>query len=83
VNLGNVYLASRDYSKACEEYEIALKLQQQLLSSDHPDIARTLHNLALVQTHFGNIEQAKQYLERAEEIAGHTLSSKHPVVSLI
>ncbi|CAF4927761.1 unnamed protein product [Rotaria sp. Silwood1] len=83
VNLGNVYLASRDYSKACEEYEIALKLQQQLLSSDHPDIARTLHNRTVVQTHLGNIEQAKKYLKRAEEIASHTLSSKHPVASSI
>ncbi|CAF3774907.1 unnamed protein product [Rotaria sp. Silwood1] len=71
VNLGNVYLASRDYSKACEEYEIALKLQQQLLSSDHPDIARTLEIMY------------KECPKRAEEIAGHTLSSKHPVVSLI
>ncbi|CAF1320554.1 unnamed protein product [Rotaria sordida] len=50
---------------------------------DHPDIARTLHNLAVVQTHLGNIEQARQYLERAEETAGRTLPSKHPVMSLL
>ncbi|CAF5096289.1 unnamed protein product, partial [Rotaria sp. Silwood1] len=31
----------------------------------------------------GNIELAKQYLQRAEETAGHTLSSKHPVMSLL
>jgi tetratricopeptide (TPR) repeat protein len=68
---------------ALEEYESALKIQESSLPGDHPDIARTLHNLAVVHAHRGNMDAAKEYLERAEETAGKTLSGKHPVMTLL
>jgi tetratricopeptide (TPR) repeat protein len=83
VNLGNVYLSAGQYDLALVEYESAFKIQESALPGDHPDIARTLHNLAVVHFHRGNMEQAKEYLERAEETAGRTLSTKHPMMNLL
>jgi tetratricopeptide (TPR) repeat protein len=83
VNLGNVYLSAGDYEKAFEEYENALKIQEQSLPGNHQDIVRTLHNLAVVQAQRGNMEQAKEYLERAEATASRTLPSKHPIMTLL
>ena len=82
VNLGNVYLAGGEYKLAQQEYESALELQKSL-PSDHPDIARTLHNLAVVQANRGMMEQAQEYLERAEETARKTLSGKHPIMGFL
>jgi tetratricopeptide (TPR) repeat protein len=81
-NLGNVYVSAGQYDLALVEYESALKIQELVLPGDHPDIARTLHNLAVVHFHLENMAQAKEYLERAEETAGRTLSAKHPMMSL-
>jgi Tfp pilus assembly protein PilF len=83
INLGNVYLSTGDYEKALEQYESALKIQESSQPSDHPDVAVTLHNLAVVQARQGNNNEAKEYLERAEEIAGQTLSLKHPFMTLL
>lgn len=83
MNLGNVYRAAGDYEKARIEYEFALELQVKALPSDHPDIARTLHNLAVVYSHLHETEKAKEYLERAQETAKRTLSEKHPMMALL
>ena len=65
------------------EYDEALKLQEASLPGDHPDVARTLHNLAVVHAHRGDMDTAKGYLERAEDTASRTLSAKHPVMTLL
>ncbi|CAF1283320.1 unnamed protein product [Rotaria sordida] len=59
VNLGNIHLTVGNYQMALEEYEAAIKLQETSLPSNHPDIARTLHNLAIVHAHQGNKNEAK------------------------
>ncbi|CAF3998940.1 unnamed protein product [Rotaria sordida] len=59
VNLGNIHLTVGNYQMALEEYEAAIKLQEASLPSNHPDIARTLHNLAIVHAHQGNKNEAK------------------------
>lgn len=83
VNLGNVYVAVGDYNKAREEYEAALKIQQASLPTDHLDIIRTLHNIAVVYVWEGKIELAKEYLKRVEEMASRTVSATHPIMKLI
>lgn len=80
MNLGNVYLATNQYELAREEYENALKLQQASLPHDHPDIARTLHNLVLLFQRQQKFELAREYLERAEEIASRSVSMRHPLM---
>ncbi|CAF3524876.1 unnamed protein product [Rotaria socialis] len=59
VNFRNVYLSAGEYTKACSEYESALKLQEASLLGDHPDIGRKLHNLAVVHTCLGNMNEQK------------------------
>jgi len=80
VHFGNVYLSTGHYEKALEEYENALQIQELSLPGNHLDLARTLHYLSIVQTRQGDNKQAKQYLERAEQIAARTLSKKHPLM---
>lgn len=78
-----MYLAGGRLDLALVEYESALKLQQGSLPIDHPDIARTLHNLAVVYVQRKDFVKAREYLERAEETAGRTLSNRHPVMTLV
>ncbi|CAF1200789.1 unnamed protein product [Rotaria sordida] len=59
VNLGNIHLTAGNYQMALEEYEAVIKLQETSLPSNHPDIARTLHNLAIVHAHQGNKNESK------------------------
>ncbi len=82
VNLGNVHLANGNYQMALEEYEAALKLQQATLPADHRYIARTMHNLAIVHAYQENMDEAKRYLKRAEEIANETFSLQDPIMTL-
>ena len=60
MNLGNVYLTTGDYDHARIEYEFALELQEKALPADHPDIARTLHNLAVVYSYLHDVQKAKE-----------------------
>lgn len=83
LNIGDVHLANEDYQKAREEYEAALQLQTATLPADNPYIVQTLHNLAMVHAHQGNMDEANKYLKRAEEIAREVLSVKHPLVASI
>ena len=83
VNLANVYLAAGDHDMAFKEYSEALKLQETSLPADHPDIARTLHNLAVVQMHRDRVLEAKEYLDRAESTASRTLPVEHPLIVLL
>ena len=78
-----MHLAAGQLDMALTEYESALRLQEASLPADHPDIARTLHNLAVIYVHRKDFVKAKEYLERAEETAGRTLSNKHPVMALV
>ena len=83
MNLGNVYFAAGQYDLSLLEYQGALELQEASLPGDHPDIARTLHNIAVVYAHRGDLIRAKEYLDRAEDTAKRMLSSKHPVMNLL
>ena len=83
VNLGNVYRAAGENEKARIEYEFDLELQEKALPSDHRDIARTLQNLAVVDSHLHDTIQAKEYFERAEQTAKRTLWEKHRMLALL
>ena len=73
----------KEYEIALAHYEEALKLQQASLPSDHPDIARTLHNLARLHDLQGNTDLANDCLQRANDAIGRNLSEQHPLRSLI
>lgn len=83
VNLGNVYFAAGQYDLSLMEYQSALELQEASLPADHPDIARTLHNIAVIYSYQGDLIKSREYLDRAEDTAKRMLSNKHPVMNLL
>lgn len=50
-----------------------MKLQKALFPSDHPDITRTLHNLALIEATQENIYGAEKQLSGEKVIADQKL----------
>lgn len=50
------------------------------LPKEHPDIARTLNNIAVVYRAIGDPIEAKNYLDRVDETLGKTLSTGHPLI---
>ena len=78
-----MYLALAQYDKALNEYQTALQIQEQLLPIDHPDIIRTMHNLAVIHIHLGSSPKAKEFLARAEETAVQMFSAEHPMMTLL
>ncbi len=72
-----------DYDKALEEYSQAMKLLETALPADHPDLARSIHNIGLTYERQGDLEKAIQYFDQAKDIAQRTLSDEHPFINLI
>jgi tetratricopeptide (TPR) repeat protein len=83
VNIGNIYFATCNFDMALTEYENALRLQESSLPADHPDIARTLHNLALAHLHQGDADKYRESIERAESTAVRMLKKQHPMLTLL
>jgi len=61
-NLGTVYHKMKDYEKALEYYERALKGREKTLGKTHPDTLNTVGNIAIVYD-----DGMKDY-EKAEEL---------------
>ncbi|XP_044175300.1 uncharacterized protein LOC122958449, partial [Acropora millepora] len=67
--------------QAKENHERALAIKQQTLGPQHPDLATSFDNLAIVLSDQGDLKQAKEYHERALAIRQQTLGSQHPDVA--
>jgi tetratricopeptide (TPR) repeat protein len=83
VSLANIHFGRDEINIVLQEYNHALRMQEEALLADHPDIARTLYDIDLVQIHLDHREEARQYFQRAIHIAGQTLSINHPLMHLI
>jgi tetratricopeptide (TPR) repeat protein/CHAT domain-containing protein len=66
--LGVIAEEQRDHRRALEEYEHALKLRRQALGGDHPEVARVLHNQAIIHSLLGDPTRARIELEQALKI---------------
>jgi tetratricopeptide (TPR) repeat protein len=83
VSLANIHFGLGKINIALDEYNQALQMQEESLPNNHPDIARTLYDLALVQIRLGQRTEARDYFQRAIHIADQTLSVTHPFMRLI
>jgi len=66
-NLSNNYYALREYDKAKQYSDEALRMRLELLK-DHRDTAKSLFDLGMVHKERGELQQAKEYLERCQTI---------------
>jgi tetratricopeptide (TPR) repeat protein len=65
-------------NEAIKLYKEALKIQQQLLPSNHPDLANSYHRIAMAYNNMGIYPKALWYYEKALDIRQKTLPPNHP-----
>ena len=75
----NVYIYQGKYPEAEEMHKQALKIRQEKLPENHPDIAQSLNNLAGVYIYQGKYPEAEELFKQALEIARKTIGQEHPI----
>jgi tetratricopeptide (TPR) repeat protein len=73
-----VYDETGEYSKALSDYEEALKIQQQSLAPNHPDLVSSYGNIGLVYYNMHEYSKARSFYECAVDIEQHSLPPNHP-----
>jgi tetratricopeptide (TPR) repeat protein len=79
--LGAVAWGDGEYDEARDHHARALAIQEQTLSSDHPDIAYTLNELGMAALVTGDVDTAREHFERALSILEIALGPDHPNVA--
>jgi len=69
-----------EYSKAEPLYQRSLAIREKSLGKDHPDVATSLNNLALLYKAQGNYAEAKLLYQRSLAIYEKALDIDHPHV---
>jgi len=72
--------SSDDYASAESLLREAARLQETTLGSEHPDLASTFNNLAIVCEKEHKLTDAGEFYRRAFAIASASLDSDHPLV---
>ena len=80
-NIGFVYGATGDYSKALEYYEKSLKIRLSVLGENHPDVATSYNNIGSVYDDMGDYSKALEYYEKSLRIRLSVLGENHPDVA--
>jgi tetratricopeptide (TPR) repeat protein len=81
--LGNAYLESRDPARAAVEQKRALALQELDYGPRHPEIARTLHDLAQAEETLHDYTAADADFRHARGILAEAFGPHHPEVGEI
>ena len=77
-NIGAVYSAMGEYSKALSSFEKALEIRRKSLPSNHPDLAASYNSIGNVYSKMGEYSKALSSFEKALEISRKALPSNHP-----
>ena len=80
--MGQVLLHMGTLEEGKRHFERSLRLQIQLVGSEHPSVASSYNNLANVLKRQGDLNNAKEYHERALAIRQQTLGPQHPDVAI-
>ena len=76
--LGLVKDGQGDYENTLRYYEKALKIRQETLPPNHPDLATSYSNIGSVYFDMGEYSNASSFYEKALEIAQKALPENHP-----
>ncbi|CAF1415300.1 unnamed protein product [Adineta ricciae] len=76
--LGCIKRAQGNYSEALAFHQNLLTNVAQQLPPNHPDLAGSYSNIAVVHGHIGNYSQALEYHEKALAIRTQSLPPNHP-----
>ena len=80
---GNAYLLSREPEHALADQQHALALQTVSYGPRHPEIARTLYDIAQSLQDLNRLEQTSEYLDRARTIFVDAYGEQHPEVGQV
>ncbi len=81
--IGNVYLNLGLYGEAETHLVAALATHRQELGPAHPDLARSLHNVAILHRHQGRYAAAEPLFRQALEVGERAWGPEHPEVAEI
>jgi CHAT domain-containing protein len=70
------------YAAAIPLAERALAIREKVLGQEHPDVATSLNNLALLYSEMGNYSQAEPLYQRSLAIREKVFGQEHPDVAI-
>ncbi len=77
-NRGVIAISEGRYADALAAVQEVVRLKEQILGAEHPDVAISLGNVAYVLARLDRVEEALPYSERALAIDEKTLGVDHP-----
>jgi tetratricopeptide (TPR) repeat protein len=80
-NLANVHHAAGEYAEARALHERVVRIREQILGPDHPNVGFGLHNLANAHQKLDAYVEAQALYERALHIFEQALGYDHPRVA--
>jgi tetratricopeptide (TPR) repeat protein len=80
--LALVHLDLAQYQQAEPLMRRALEVDERSFGPDHPNVARSINNLAQVLTDTNRIAEAEPLMRRALEIGERSLGTNHPTVAI-
>ena len=81
--LGRFYQSQGAYTKALSWYEQSIIVAKNCLGEEHPDVAKSLNNLALLYRLQGKYLDAESLYLQALELSKKLLGEKHPDVATL
>ena len=81
IGLGRFYYGQGIYDQAEPWYEQCLEITRSRLGENHPDVATSLNDLALLYSSMGRYDQAEPLIQQALEIRKQLLGQDHPDVA--
>jgi tetratricopeptide (TPR) repeat protein len=67
-DLGMIYIAKGDYRRAVDHFLRALEVRRTVEAGDGPDVANTMADLSIVYRDTGRLDEARDLLERADDL---------------
>ena len=80
--MAGVYFSQKNYSKALELHEKAVKIYIDIYGGVHPDIAMSYNNIASVYYSLENYAQAMDYFEKSYDILKELLPAEHQLIKI-
>ena len=80
-----LYLRKGEFEKSVAHHQRALEIREKIYGSDHPEVAKSLHQLAtsyIFQVDPGKFREAADLLKRALRIRQKKFSKNHPAIAL-
>ena len=78
---GLAWYAAGQYADAQGPLEHALALREKILGLEHPEVATSLHNLALLYEAQGRYSEAEPLYQQALALRERVLGTDHPDVA--